>query len=327
MADALERVTNLLALLLETRRPLTMEQIADRLGAYSTTSIVAARGAFERDKAVLRDVGVPIETEVLVGDQAGKTGYRIDRDRYELAGLSLTTEERQALQLAVAAIRSGDASFGLLKLGGSLAGDAPVVTNVPALDVLPICAKPRPAGRRWSSTTAASTGSSSRTYCCSARASGTSSGSTGPRRAAHVPRRPDRGRGRRRRGRRLRAAAGLRRPRTRSPRTPRSSATRPQRRGCWSTPSGRASWSTSSGRGRSSPGARDGSVELDVACANLDAFRSWVLGLGDHAEVLGPPEVRAAIVDWLRSMAEHRGFVTRRGRGRARSAIACAACW
>jgi predicted DNA-binding transcriptional regulator YafY len=47
----------------------------------------------------------------------------------------------------------------------------------------------------------------------------------------------------------------------------------------------------------------DGAVELDVACTNLDAFRSWVLGLGAHAEVLGPPFVRAAIVDWLRAMA------------------------
>ena len=29
-------------------------------------------------------MGVPIDTEVLGGDQAGQTGYRIDRDRYEL---------------------------------------------------------------------------------------------------------------------------------------------------------------------------------------------------------------------------------------------------
>ena len=46
----------------------------------------------------------------------------------------------------------------------------------------------------------------------------------------------------------------------------------------------------------------DGSVELDVACANLDAFRSWVLGLGTHAEVLGPPEVRADLIGWLQAV-------------------------
>ena len=32
----------------------------------------------------------------------------------------------------------------------------------------------------------------------------------------------------------------------------------------------------------------------------MPAFRSWVLGLLDHAEVVGPPDVRAAVVAWLR---------------------------
>jgi proteasome accessory factor B len=35
----------------------------------------------------------------------------------------------------------------------------------------------------------------------------------------------------------------------------------------------------------------------------VGAFRSWLFGLGDHAEVLGPPEVRADIVAWLEHMA------------------------
>ncbi|MEO5899762.1 MAG: WYL domain-containing protein, partial [Ilumatobacteraceae bacterium] len=46
----------------------------------------------------------------------------------------------------------------------------------------------------------------------------------------------------------------------------------------------------------------DGSAVLEVACANLDAFRSWLFGLGVHAEVLAPPDVRAAVVDWLAGM-------------------------
>ena len=36
----------------------------------------------------------------------------------------------------------------------------------------------------------------------------------------------------------------------------------------------------------------DGSIEVAVPCANVPAFRSWVLGLLDHAEVVGPPDVR-----------------------------------
>ncbi len=47
----------------------------------------------------------------------------------------------------------------------------------------------------------------------------------------------------------------------------------------------------------------DGSVDVEVPCANLDAFRSWLFGLGLQAEVLGPAEVRADVVQWLRSMA------------------------
>jgi predicted DNA-binding transcriptional regulator YafY len=46
----------------------------------------------------------------------------------------------------------------------------------------------------------------------------------------------------------------------------------------------------------------DGSVEVEVPCANVDAFRSWLFGLGSHAEVLSPQDVRAAVVQWLRDM-------------------------
>ncbi|MDO9175067.1 MAG: WYL domain-containing protein, partial [Actinomycetota bacterium] len=47
----------------------------------------------------------------------------------------------------------------------------------------------------------------------------------------------------------------------------------------------------------------DGAIVAEVPCANLDAFRSWLFGLGEHAEVLGPPEVRAAVVEWLQALA------------------------
>jgi len=47
----------------------------------------------------------------------------------------------------------------------------------------------------------------------------------------------------------------------------------------------------------------DGSMVLEVPCANEEAFRSWLFGLGTHAEVLAPADLRAAIVDWLRALA------------------------
>ncbi len=62
MADPLERLTNLVALLLETRQPLTLEQIADALAGQYPEGAAARHGAFERDKAMLREGGVPLET-------------------------------------------------------------------------------------------------------------------------------------------------------------------------------------------------------------------------------------------------------------------------
>jgi predicted DNA-binding transcriptional regulator YafY len=43
----------------------------------------------------------------------------------------------------------------------------------------------------------------------------------------------------------------------------------------------------------------DGSVEVDVPCGNLAAFRSWLIGFLEHAEVLSPPDVREHVIEWL----------------------------
>jgi predicted DNA-binding transcriptional regulator YafY len=47
----------------------------------------------------------------------------------------------------------------------------------------------------------------------------------------------------------------------------------------------------------------DGSIVVRVPSTNEEAFRSWVLGLGEHAEVLAPPEARAALAAWLAAIA------------------------
>ncbi|HTT86985.1 MAG TPA: WYL domain-containing protein, partial [Acidimicrobiales bacterium] len=47
----------------------------------------------------------------------------------------------------------------------------------------------------------------------------------------------------------------------------------------------------------------DGAVVVRMEVTNLAALRSWVLELGEHAEVLGPPEARAHMVAWLESTA------------------------
>ncbi|MBO0732643.1 MAG: WYL domain-containing protein, partial [Acidimicrobiaceae bacterium] len=47
----------------------------------------------------------------------------------------------------------------------------------------------------------------------------------------------------------------------------------------------------------------DGAVTLRMAVTNRDAFRSFALGFLDHAEVLGPPALRADMVGWLSQLA------------------------
>ena len=95
------------------------------------------RGAFERDKGLLRDIGVPIETEVLGGTQAGQTAYRVDRDRYELRELELTDDERRALQVAVAAARTHRGRVRDVQTGRGRGQSASITANLPQLELLP----------------------------------------------------------------------------------------------------------------------------------------------------------------------------------------------
>ena len=139
----LERVTNLLALLLSTRRHLTFDEIRNELKGQYPDNLVAARAAFERDKAMLRDEGIPISSEVQGGDKAGITGYRIDRSAYELGDLQLTGHEAAALRIAVSALRMGQ-SWGeeaLWKVdmdSGSTVSQRPVVqASLPVDQKLP----------------------------------------------------------------------------------------------------------------------------------------------------------------------------------------------
>jgi proteasome accessory factor B len=95
----LERLLNLVILLLETPRFLTFEQIRERLPAYDQADDESAKRMFERDKDVLRDLGVPVEvgaTDAWEVDQ----GYRIPKERYYLPDIEFTEEEISALFVA-----------------------------------------------------------------------------------------------------------------------------------------------------------------------------------------------------------------------------------
>ena len=111
----LERLIDLVALLLETKRPLTFEQIRGVIPAYQGEQASAKR-MFERDKDVLREVGIPLEiaaTDVWDVDQ----GYRIPKDRYYLPDLEFTDDETWALFVAAHAPgESDDAELAFHKL-------------------------------------------------------------------------------------------------------------------------------------------------------------------------------------------------------------------
>ncbi len=47
----------------------------------------------------------------------------------------------------------------------------------------------------------------------------------------------------------------------------------------------------------------DGSLRVRLAVTNRAGFRSFVLGLLDHAEVVAPPELRADMEAWLAGLA------------------------
>jgi proteasome accessory factor B len=125
--EPLERLLNLVGLLLETRQPLTFDQIRDILEPYGQEKLDTAKRMFERDKDLLRDFGVPLEL-IDVDAWGGEQGYRILKERYYLPEIAFTPEELGAL--LVAAQSGGEnlaAEQGARKLlygadGGVLAG-------------------------------------------------------------------------------------------------------------------------------------------------------------------------------------------------------------
>lgn len=114
-----ERLVNLVLCLLATTRFLSVQEIREKVPGYDADNEEAFRRMFERDKAELRDIGVPLET----GTDSGwedELGYRIARRDYELPEISLTADEAAAVVLAgrlwQSAPLAGPTASALLKL-------------------------------------------------------------------------------------------------------------------------------------------------------------------------------------------------------------------
>jgi proteasome accessory factor B len=119
-----ERLVNLVICLLATRRFLTAAQIAGTVPGYEhdpddPKAHEAFQRKFERDKAQLRELGVPLETGT---DSIFDTepGYRIARREYALPDIPLAPDEAAAVGIAARlwqhAGMAAAASSGLTKL-------------------------------------------------------------------------------------------------------------------------------------------------------------------------------------------------------------------
>ncbi len=308
MADRVERLTNLLALLLETVEPLSLVQIAGELHGQYPDGQSARRAAFERDKAALREIGVPIDQEVVPGGEyAGQTRYWIDRHRYELDGLELDDDEMRALQVAMAATRPGSASAqeALWKVGaGLLDQSAPVAAIMPDAASLPIL-REAVSGR-------SSVRFSYRDVVRTVDPWGLLlrdgywylvgyDHERSDRRTYRIDRIQDEVE--------LLDGQTFERPAEFDPRD--AFPDDPKLIGADArTPDARVRIDASrAGLARRALGAErvvteydDGSIDVDVPCANRAAFRSWLLGFVEHAEVIEPADVRDDIVAWLEAV-------------------------
>ena len=134
--NRVERILNLLACLLDTRRPLTRDELVRQVAGYPEQA-VAYRRSFERDKETLRAMGVPLVVEVL---SSGEQGYRVPPDEYFLPDLGLTAEETAALHVAVSAVLLGGESGrgALMKLGGSTDTATTPIGTLPLEPALPL---------------------------------------------------------------------------------------------------------------------------------------------------------------------------------------------
>jgi predicted DNA-binding transcriptional regulator YafY len=325
--ERLERLVNLVVALLDTPRPLTREQLRRRVGGYSDDDDNFHRN-FERDKDLLRQMGIPLVSEPLSPDLPdGTTGYRIPRDLYELPDPGLSENELMALRLAVAAValdgsEQGTATRALWKLSGAggRPGTSGEVAGVPADErVAALFGAGKLADVPTDERVAALFGAVSERQVACFEYGGVAR-RVNPWRLSYRRGRWylagfDQGRGSERLFRVDRIAgpvevearrAAFERPGGTPPGPP-----QPWRLGDDEEVSvdlrvdaSQASWvATVAGADALVRNEPDGTAYFRLAVTNRAALRGFVLGLLDHAEVLGPPDVRGEVIAWLTSIA------------------------
>lgn len=314
-ADKLERLMNLLATLLETRRLLTADQLRARVPGYPE-ELGAFRRAFERDKDDLREMGIPIEKDEVPGTDPPIPGYWVRPDRYYLRDPELAPDELAALHLALEAVRLDGVEGGgaLWKLGG-----IPAVERSASAHPAPREVTALPANANLVALFAAVSERRSVTFAYRSP--------KGPTRRTIDPYRLDFQRGRwyvtgfdhdREDERHFRLdrmqgevtsgrPGGFNSPATTVPGvrlSPWELGERPPVAARVLVDAEQAAMARMmAGPEVEVEEAADGSVVLSLAVTSPDGFRSFVLGFLDHAEVLEPIELRQEMAAWLTAIA------------------------
>jgi len=309
VADRLERLVNLTATLLDTRRPLTLDELSERVEPRYPEEKNSRRRQFERDKETLRELGVPIRVESVDGF-GSEQAYRIHPDDYYLPELSLTEGELAALHVAVTAVRlEGDAGReGLAKLGG-LTGEG-ADTPVAELDVSPGLAVLFDAVSRHATVTFSYRGTVRHLDPYGVVLRFGHWYVVGHDRDRDAPRafRVDRLDGEPALG----PDGGFEPPDDVDPADfvradPLTYGEDQPVDAHVLVDAPRAGWVVDQlGDEAVVERRRDGAVVVTLPVVNRAAFRSWVIDLLDHAEVLSPPELRADMVAWLDAVAGDR---------------------
>ena len=307
--DRLERVTDLVLVLLETQQPLTLDAIAHQVPGYPTEH-AARRQAFERDKRLLRDEGIPVLTERLPGNE--QYGYRIDRDQFYLPDLALEPDEQVALHLAVAGVHLGDPSGrdALLKLGAAGLGDVrPIASLVPTPALIELFEAVRtkataafayrtgrdrrvvPLGLwfrfgHWYLVAWDLDSLAVRTFRVDRVEGNVTRGEAGSAEGAGVPEGID-----------IEPALPD------EPWDAEGADLIEMRIQVDALEARRVADEV--GEDKVVRRLDDGSVELALRVASFSSIRSWVLGLADHATVLEPPAFRQELVEWLTALTEN----------------------